>query len=88
MTTPSVSAAVAELEKSPEDAGSQTLLQIVLKKELTANEALRDELIALLKDIGPEAPAVHQEAMQTGDDNINIQIVGSGNRVGIPGKKS
>ena len=88
MTTPSVSAAVAELEKSPEDTDSQALLQIALKKELAANAALRDELIALLKDIAPEAPAIHQEATQTGNDNINVQVVGSGNTVEAVGKKS
>ena len=88
MTTPSVKAAVAELEKSPEDVDSRTLLQIALKKELTANEALREELVAFLKDIGPETPAVHQEATQTGKGNISIQIAGSGNTVGSVGKKS
>ena len=74
--------ALADLEKQPEDADSQAVLRVQLKKALEADPAFRAELSTLVEEIKAKGgDQIIQSANVTGDSNITTQIAGSGNVV-------
>ena len=88
LTSPAASEYLADFEKTPEDSDAQARLQLRLKKLLAEDSQLREELAALLQEIDSETGGVRQTATTIGDENVTIQIAGSGNTVGLPSKKS
>jgi hypothetical protein len=60
LTSPGASEALTELEKTPNDEDARTMLHLKLKKLLTDDPQLRDELAALLRTLTPEAGSVTQ----------------------------
>lgn len=81
LTSPGASEALTELEKTPDDEDARTILHLKLKKLLTDDPQLRDELAALLRTLAPEAGTVTQTANTLGNENVTTQVGGSGNTV-------
>ena len=74
--------ALVDLEKQPEDADSQAVLRVQLKKALEADPAFRAELTALVDEIKAKGgDQIIQTANIAGDSNVTTQIAGSGNVV-------
>src|SRR5687768_16978095 len=72
--------ALAELEQAPEDTDLQATMRVQLKKALSEDAALRDELEALLQTIGTAPGGLRQDGKNIGANNKIVQIVGSYNR--------
>src|SRR5207244_644810 len=72
--------AVTDVEKSPGQEVNWQVLRAQLAKALTEDEAFRRELAAL---VAQHAPATSQKASVTGDQNVVVQIHGSGNAMNV-----
>ncbi|HTG36106.1 MAG TPA: hypothetical protein VLB76_24545 [Thermoanaerobaculia bacterium] len=86
--SPAGQVALSNLEKTPTDPNTQTILGQQLKKQLGEDADLHAVLTALLEELRSAAPAVTQTSTIVGTDNSNVQISGSGNQVGGLGRKS
>ena len=74
--TPAGKAALAEVERAPQDGDAQRALRLQLRKQLEAEPALLTEL-ARLVEAPPRAGPV-QKADVVGDRNVVQQVVGTG----------
>jgi hypothetical protein len=88
LTHPFAREALADLEKTPADADTQATFRAQLKKVLAMDPQLRDELGTLVEEFNRETGGVRQNMAITGDDNVGIQVEGSGNTVMPPGRRS
>jgi hypothetical protein len=88
LTHPFAREALANLAKAPTDADTQATFRTQLKKVLADDSQLRDELGALVETLDRETGGVRQHITMTGDDNVGIQVAGSGNTVMPPGRRS
>ncbi len=70
---------VAEIAAAPEKASAPVKLQAVLTDLLEEQPGLKEELAALLKELG--VGETSQTAMVKGNNNQTVQIVGSGNSI-------
>jgi type II secretory pathway pseudopilin PulG len=73
--------ALVKLEVAPEKPDAQAALRLFLEERLATDPDLLAELADLVKEARPGV-SIQQIANITGDGNTNIQIAGSGNRVG------
>jgi hypothetical protein len=88
LTHPFVREALADLAKTPTDADAQATFRVQLKKALAADPHICDEFSVLVETLDRETGGVRQNIMIAGDDNIGIQVGGSGNTVTPPGRRS
>ena len=87
LTHPFAREALTDLAKTPADADTQATFRVQLKKALAGDSQLRDKLGALVETLDRETGGVRQHMAITGDDNVGIQVEGSGNTVMPPGRK-
>lgn len=80
-TGPAEEKALAKLEATPEKPDAQAALRLFLEERLAADPDLLAELARLVEEVRPGI-SIQQTANITGDGNTNVQIGGSGNRVG------
>lgn len=80
-TGPTEKEALVQLEAAPEEPDAQAALRLFLKKRLASDPDLVAELSGLVEQARPGV-SIQQIANITGDGNSNVQISGSGNRVG------
>jgi hypothetical protein len=80
--------ALADLEKTPEDADTQATFRSQLKKALADDSQLLSELDHQMTEIEREAGGIRQNITMTGDENVGVQIAGSENKVELPGRRS
>jgi hypothetical protein len=88
LTHPFAQQALADLEKTPEDADTQATFRSQLKKALAEDPQLLAELGSLMTEIERETGGVRQNIAITGDENVGVQIAGSRNTVELPGKRA
>jgi len=80
-TEPAEEKALAKLEAAPEKPDAQAALRLFLEERLAAEPDFLAELARLVEEVQPGV-SIQQTANITGDGNSNVQISGSGNRVG------
>ena len=81
LTGPAEEKALVKLEAAPEKPDAQAALRLFLEERLATDPDLVAELSGLVEQARPGV-SLQQIANITGDGNSNIQISGSGNRVG------
>lgn len=81
LTGPAEEKALAKLEAEPERPDAQAALRLFLEERLAAEPDLLAEVARLVEEVRPGV-SIQQTANITGDRNTNVQIAGSGNRVG------
>ena len=72
LTHPSAQQALADLEKTPEDADAQATFRSQLKKALAEDPQLLAELGSLMTEIERETGGVRQNIAITGDENVGV----------------
>ena len=73
--------ALADFEQTPVDTDLQATMRVQLKKALSDDAALREELAAILETMETAPSGIRQEANTTGEHNIVNQVAGSGNTI-------
>ncbi|HEX5717152.1 MAG TPA: hypothetical protein VF179_13390 [Thermoanaerobaculia bacterium] len=81
LTGPGEEKALAKLESAPEKPDAQAALRLFLEERLAVDPDLLAELARLMAEV-LRGVSIQQTANITGDRNTNVQISGSGNRVG------
>jgi len=74
--------ALDRVAADPSNPDKQAALRVSLSEMLEANPPLQGELAALLQSL-PSVAAATQTMNQTGDANIGVQNIGSGNTINI-----
>jgi hypothetical protein len=87
LTSPLGQAALAAIKKAPARAEAQGTLRIALEEELATDPAFHAELAALLEELRSSPAGAFLASTIAGDANVNVQIAGSDNQVGV-GKQS
>lgn len=81
LTGPAEEKALTRLEAEPGKPDAQAALRLFLGERLAVAPDFLAELSRLVEEVRPEILS-QQTASITGDGNTNIQIAGSGNRIG------
>ncbi|MDP9119772.1 MAG: hypothetical protein M3O15_00100 [Acidobacteriota bacterium] len=87
LTSPLGQVALAEIEKTPARTEAQGTLRMALEQELAQNPTFHVELASWVEEIRSSSAGTVLTSTLTGDDNVNVQIAGGGNQVGV-GKPS
>jgi len=79
--------AVERFEGAPNDSRFRDALAIELEEALDAEPGLRDEVRALIDQLGGTRVVIDQTATQTGNDNASVQSAGNQNVVNVHGRR-